>query len=165
MPKWRFVLHLYMLFMPFFKYQIKIASSVKSLSSWGNPWELFVCWPGYQFGYMRIYVNTYIGVFVSFRPMESVRYRPTLTLKSNFKATPVHFVKVDRWSHLDSSGTFFIHLIPQKHMLKVSKLKMLKLKMLTYFDFFLYTCSVPKYLPEESKHVNHERLCRAAVGN
>lgn len=59
-------------------------------------------------------VYTYTCVFVSSRCMESVRYLPTLTLKSNFETTLVYFVKVDQWSCLDSSGIFFfffIHLI------------------------------------------------------
>lgn len=38
----------------------------------------------------------YVRMFMSFRHMESVRYLPTLTLKSNCKTIPVHFVKVDQ---------------------------------------------------------------------
>lgn len=37
-----------------------------------------------------------INVFVYFRCMESVKYLPMFTLKSNYKATPVQFVKVDQ---------------------------------------------------------------------
>lgn len=65
-------------------------------------------------------VHTYTCLFVSFRCMESVRYLPTSTLESNFKATPALFAKVDRWSQYDSSRIFFFHLITQRHIYKVT---------------------------------------------
>lgn len=57
----------------------------------------FICWPCYH----------ECCVFVSFRCMESVRYLFTLTHRSNFKASPAQYVKVDRWL---VNCVFCIHL-------------------------------------------------------
>lgn len=55
-----------------------------------------------------------INVFVYFRCMESVKYLPMFTLKSNYKATPVQFVKVDQ--SITETLLYFcqLHCIKQK---------------------------------------------------
>lgn len=73
--------------------------------------------------------------FASFRCMGSVRYLSTSTLKSNSKATPVHFVKVDRWSHLDSSGIFFHSFDEHKNTFIVPVIESLVCWQFHRFDF------------------------------
>lgn len=50
----------------------------------------------YEISQLLWFTSYCINVFVYFRCMESVKYLPMFTLKSNYKATPVQFVKVDQ---------------------------------------------------------------------